>query len=163
MSSVHTRNSMTCPGALVSLRESSSSTRQLPARLEHLSRVAHRADSVESEIDPMIGAYREAPGDQVVSLAGADERRPDSDRLQAIVRFGVVDLGDVVLGHAPFQHMDGLEVDIGNRFEILRRGVASFFEIRRKRLALHPPNVIQGGLNVQPPESPSTSSQTDSN
>jgi len=65
-------------------------------------------------------------------------------------RWVLIDLGDVVLGHAPFQHMDGLEVDIRNRFEILRRRVASFFEIRRKRLALHAPNVIQSAMNVQP-------------
>src|SRR2546426_11885182 len=110
----------------------------------------------------MIGANRKAPSDKVVGLAGAYERGSDSDRLQLIVRFGVVDLSNVVLGHAPFQHMDGLEVDIGNGFEILRRGVASFFEIRRKCLALHAPNVIRGGLNVQPAESPSTSSQTHS-
>ena len=110
----------------------------------------------------MIGAYRKAPSDKVVGLAGADERGSDSDRLQLIVRFRVIDLGDVVLGHAPFQHMDGLEVDIGNRFEILRRGVASIFEIRRKRLALHAPNVIQGGLNVQLAESPSASCPTHS-
>src|SRR2546421_6165156 len=107
MSSVHTRNSMTCPGALVSLRESSSSTRLLPARLEHLSCVAHGADSVESELDPMIGANRHAPGDNVLRLAGADERRPDSDRLLAFVRFGVIDLGDVVLRHAALQDVHG--------------------------------------------------------
>jgi len=104
----------------------------------------------------MVGANRKAPGDQVVSLAGADERGPDSDRLLAIVRFGVIDFGNVVLGHAAFQYMDGLELDIRNRFEILRRGVASFFEIRRRRLVRHPPNVIQAGLNVQSAESPST-------
>src|SRR5438874_10145738 len=111
MSSVHTRNSMTCPGALVSLRESSSSTRQLPARLEHLSRVADCTDSVESELDPMIGANRVAPGDQVMSLAGPDEGRPNLDRRLAFVRFDVVDFGDVVLGHAVFQHVDRFEVD----------------------------------------------------
>src|SRR2546429_8530936 len=98
MSSVHTRNSMTCPGALVSLLESSPSTASLPARLEHLARVAHCADSVESELDPMIGAHRKAPGDEVVRLAGPDERRPDSDRHLPFVRFDVVDLGDVVPG-----------------------------------------------------------------
>src|SRR2546427_559835 len=74
MSSVHTRNSMICPSALVSLRESSPSTASLPARLEHLSRVAHCADSVEPELDPMVGANRVAPGDQVMRLAGPDER-----------------------------------------------------------------------------------------
>src|SRR2546429_2905800 len=103
MSSVHTRNSITCPGALVSLRDSSSSTRLLPARLEHLSRVAHVADSVESELDPMIGANRVAPGDNVLRLAGADERGPDSDGLLAFVRFAVVDLGDVVFGHTALE------------------------------------------------------------
>src|SRR5438046_692075 len=110
MSSVHTRNSITCPGALVSLRDSSSSTRLLPARLEHLSRVAHVADAVESEIDPVIGANRKAPGDKVVSLARTDKCWPDADRGRAVVRFGVIDLGNVVLGHAPFQHVDGIEV-----------------------------------------------------
>src|SRR5437762_12323310 len=109
MSSVHTRNSMTCPGALVSLRESSPST--LPARLEHLSCVAHCADSVEAELDPMIGADRIAPGDQVMSLAGPYEGRANSNRRLAFVRFDVVDFGDVVLGHAAFQHVDGFEVD----------------------------------------------------
>src|SRR5438874_12222665 len=109
MSSVHTRNSMTCPGALVSLRESSSSTRQLPARLEHLSRVAHCADSVESELDPVVGANRIAPGDQVMSLAGPDERGPDSDRRLALVRFDVVALGDVVLRNAALEVMHGCE------------------------------------------------------
>src|SRR5437762_8159679 len=52
----------------------------LPARLEHFSRVAHVADSVEPELDPVIGANRHAPGDNVLSLAGADERGPDLDR-----------------------------------------------------------------------------------
>src|SRR5437016_3577990 len=105
MSSVHTRNSMTCPGALVSLRESSSSTRFLPARLEYLSRVAHCSDSVESELDPVIGANRVAPGDHVLRLAGADERRPDSDGLLAFARFRVVDLGDVVFGHTALENV----------------------------------------------------------
>src|SRR5438552_245839 len=90
-----------------------------------------------------------------------DEGHADAPS-RSFATYGHCDLGNVVLGHAPFEHMDGLEVDIGNRFEILRRGVASFFEIRWKRLALHAPNVIQGGLNVQPAESPSTSCQTDS-
>ena len=110
----------------------------------------------------MVGANRKAPSDKVASLAGANECRPDSDRRRTVVRFGVVNLRNVVFGHAAFQHVDGVEIDIRNRFEILRRGVASFFEIRRKRLALHAPNVIQGGLNVQPAESPSASCQTDS-
>src|SRR5947208_2453020 len=159
MSSVHTRNSITCPGALVSLRESSSSTRLLPARLEHLSRVAHVADSVEPQLDPMIGANRVAPGDNVLRLAGADERGPDSDGLRALVRLGVVDLRDVVLDYAALQHVHGVEGDRGKRVEILRRGVATLFETWGKRLVRHPPNVIQGGLNVQPTESPSASCQ----
>src|SRR2546421_3472444 len=162
MSSVHTRNSMTCPGALVSLRESSSSTRLLPARLEHLSRVAHVADSVEPELDPVIGANRHAPGDNVLSLAGADERRSDSDCLRALVRLGVVDLGDVVLDHAAFENVHGVLGDRGKRVEILRRGVATPFETWGARLVRHPPNVIQGGLNVQLAESPSKSCQTHS-
>src|SRR5438309_5613200 len=150
MSSVHTRNSITCPGALVSLRESSSSTRLLPARLEHLSRVAHVADSVEPQLDPMIGANRVAPGNNVLSLAGADERGPDSDGLRALVRLRIVDLGNVMLGHAALQHVYGVEGDRGKRFEILRRGVAALFETWGKRLARHGPNVIQSGMNVQP-------------
>src|SRR2546430_3058852 len=134
----------------------------LPARLEHFSRVAHGADSVESELDPMIGAFRVTPGNNVLSLAGADERGPDSDRLLAFVRFGVVDLGNVVLDHAAFQHVHGVEGDRGKRFEILRRGVATLFETWGKRLARHAPNVIQGCLNVQPAESPSSSCPTHS-
>src|SRR2546426_2707061 len=156
MSSVHTRNSMTCPGALVSLRDSSSSTRQLPARLEHFSRVAHVADPVESELDPMIGANREAPGNNVLSLAGADEGRPDSDGLRALVRLRIIDLRDVVLDHAALQHVNGVEGDRGKRVEILRRGLATLFETWGRRLVRHPPNVIQAGLNVQSAESPST-------
>src|SRR5947209_12610306 len=135
MSSVHTRNSMTCPGALVSLRESSPSTASLPARLEHFSRVARCEDSVESELDPMIGADRIAPGDQVMSLAGPDEGRANSDRRLAFVRFDVVDLGDVVLGHAAFQHVDRFEVDPRKRLEILRSDLATFFETWRARHA----------------------------
>src|SRR5205814_7698559 len=119
MSSVHTRNSMTCPGALVSLRESSPSTASLPARLERFSRVAHSADLIESELDPVVGANRIAPGDQVVRLAGPDERRPDSDRYLALVRFDVVDVGDVVLRDAALEDMDGFEADRGKRLEIL--------------------------------------------
>src|SRR5439155_1253896 len=105
----------------------------------------------------MIGALRVTPGNNVLSLAGADERGPDSDRLLAFVRFGVVDLGNVVLDHAAFQHVHGVQGDRGKRFEILRRGVATLFETWGKRLARHAPNVIQGCLNVQPAESPSTS------
>src|SRR5256886_15305197 len=104
---------MTCPGALVSLRESSSSTRLLPARLEHFSRVAHVADSVKSELDPMIGSNRVAPGNNVLRLARADERGPDLDGLRAFVRLGVVDLSNVVLDHAAFQHVHGVEGDRG--------------------------------------------------
>ena len=124
---------MTCPGALVSLRESSPSTASLPARLETLSGVAHCADPVESELDPMVGAKRKGPGDQVMCLAGPDEGRADSDRLLAFARFDVVDLGDVVLGHAVFEHVDRFEVDRGNRLEILRSDLATFFETWRKR------------------------------
>src|SRR6059058_805132 len=122
---------MTCPGALVSLRESSPSTASLPARLEHLSRVAHGADSVESELDPMIGADRIGPGDQVMSLAGPYEGRANSNRRLAVVRFDVVDLGDVVLGHAVFEHVDRFEVDRRKRLEILRSNLATFFETWR--------------------------------
>src|SRR5439155_16845340 len=128
----------------------------LPARLEHFSRVAHCADSIESELDPMISAFRVAPGNNVLSLAGADERGPDSDCLLAFVRFGVVDLGDVVLDHAALQHVHGVEGDRRKPFEILRRGVATVFETWGKCLVRHPPNVIQAGLNVQSAESPST-------
>ena len=110
----------------------------------------------------MIGAFRVTPGNNVLSLAGADERGPDSDRLLVFVRFGVVDLGNVVLDHAAFQHVHGVEGDRGKRFEILGRGVATLFETWGKRLARHAPNVIQGCLNVQPAESPSTSCQTHS-
>ena len=102
----------------------------------------------------MIGANRKAPGDEVMSLASADERGPNSDCLGLIVRFGVVDLSNVVLGHAAFQHVHCLEGDRGKRFEILRRGVATSFEIWGKRLVRHALNVIQSGMNVQP-ESPS--------
>ncbi len=98
----------------------------------------------------MISANREAPGDNVLSRAGADKRGPDSDGLRAIVRFGVVDLSNVVLGHAAFQHVHGLEGDRGKRIEILRRGVPTPFETWGKRLARHAPNVIQSGMNVQP-------------
>jgi hypothetical protein len=80
----------------------------------------------------MIGTNRKAPGDKVMSLAGADERRPDSDGLLAFVRFCVVDLSNVVLGHAAFQHVYGIEGDRGQRFEILSGGVATSFEICRK-------------------------------
>src|SRR5437870_9422023 len=140
MSYVHTRNSMTCPGALVSLRESSSSTRLATSSAGTLFRVAHCADSIESELDPMIGAFRVTPGNNVLSLAGADERGPDSDRLLAFVRVGVLDLRDVVLDHAAFQLVHGVEGDRRKRFEILRRGVATLFETWGKRLARHAPN-----------------------
>ena len=95
----------------------------------------------------MIGADRIAPGDQVMSLAGPDEGRANSDRRLAFVRFDVVDLGDVMLGHAVFQHVDRFEVDRRKRLEILRSNLATFFETWRTR---HAPNLIQRGLNVQP-------------
>ena len=107
----------------------------------------------------MIGAFRVTPGNNVLSLAGADERGPDSDRLLALVRLRVVDLRNVVLGHAALQHVHGVEGDRGKRFEILWRGVATLFETWGKRLARHAPNVIQGRLDVQLAESPSTSCQ----
>ena len=81
----------------------------------------------------MIGTNRKAPGDKVMSLAGADERGPDSDGLLAFVRFRVVDLSNVVLGHAAFQYVNGLEGDRCKRFQILRSSVATFFEIWGKR------------------------------
>src|SRR5207245_223235 len=114
----------------------------LPARLEHFSRVAHVADSVESELDPMIGANRHAPGDNVLSLAGADERGPDPDGLWALVRLRIIDLRDVVLDHAALQHVHGVEGDRGKRVEILRRGLATLFETRRRRTGRHRPHLI---------------------
>src|SRR5438552_10652271 len=104
----------------------------------------------------MIGAGRKAPGDKVVSIAVADERGPDSDRLLAFVWFGVIDLGNVMLDHAAFQHLHGAERDRRKPFQILRRGLATLFETWGRRLGRHPPNVIQAGLNVQSAESPST-------
>ncbi len=98
----------------------------------------------------MIGTNWKAPGNNVLGPAGADECGPDSDGLRALVRLGVVDLGNVVLGHAAFQHMDRVEVDIRKRFEILRRGVATLFEIWGKRKGRHAHNLIQSCLKVQP-------------
>ena len=98
----------------------------------------------------MIGADRIAPGDQVVGLAGADKGGPDSERVLAFVWFGVVDLGDVVFGHAVFQLVDRFEVDRRTGLEILRRGLATFFKTWRKRLTRHAPNVIQSRMNVHP-------------
>ena len=90
----------------------------------------------------MIGAFRVTPGNNVLSLAGADERGPDSDRLLAFVRFVVVDLGNVVLDHAAFQHVHGVEGDRGKRVEILRRWVAAVCESRRRRTRRHRPHLI---------------------
>lgn len=99
----------------------------------------------------MIGANREAPGNKVVSPAGADERGPDSDCLRALVRLGVVDFGNVVLGHAAFQNMHGVQIDRGNRFVIPLGGVATLFETWGKQLSRHAPNLIQSRANVHPP------------
>jgi hypothetical protein len=80
----------------------------------------------------MIGTNRKAPGDKVMSLAVPDKRWSYPDGLSSFIRLAVVDLSNMVLGHAAFQHVHGIQGDGGQRCEILRGGVATSFEICRK-------------------------------
>src|SRR2546430_2777087 len=111
MSSVHTRNSITWPVDMVCRRGGMSNMPPLPGRLEHVSRVAHPMDPVESELDPMIGTCWRTPDHDVMRPAVPDECRPQPDRLRASVRFGVVELRNVVLRDAAFENMHGLWAD----------------------------------------------------
>ena len=67
----------------------------------------------------MVAAIRNAPDDYVVCRAIPDKRRLQQDRLVVVLFDSVIDLGDVVVGDAVLEYVQGLVADGREGFQLV--------------------------------------------
>src|SRR5256885_16411404 len=109
----------------------------LPGGFKHFSRVAYCVDSVESQLNPMVGALWIAPHHDVMRLARANEGRPEAHGGPALVRFRVIDCRNVVLGDAFLEDVYGRMSDRRQGLQLVGGPSMTCFKFRGPRGRCH--------------------------